>query len=135
MTNCPCGNQLPFNECCGLYIENHIAAPTPSTLMRSRYSAYRLCNIDYIAKTMKGAAAKDFDFAATKQWAQSVQWLGLTVVSEKMKSSTKGFVIFEAKYSEKGHIRVMREKSEFHLIEGHWYYVAGKTLNPHQGLA
>jgi len=135
MTDCACGHQKPYNECCGLYIEGNIAAPNPEALMRSRYSAYHFRNINYLAKTMKGEAAKDFDHAATEQWAEQLTWISLTVSSHKMKTLTQGFVIFEAKYSEKGQVRVMREKSEFHLIEGHWYYVAGKALNPHQGIS
>ncbi len=134
MFDCPCGNQKPYAECCGLYIESDNAAPTPAALMRSRYSAYSQANVDYIAKTMQGEAAFGFDKAASKQWAEQVTWLGLTVTSEKMKSPKIGFVIFEAKYSEKGQVRVIREKSEFHLINNRWYYVAGKTLNPHQGI-
>lgn len=133
MLDCPCGTQKPYSACCGLYIENEVAAPTPVALMRSRYSAYSQANVDYIANTMQGEAAKGFDIEATKQWAKQVTWLGLTVTSEKMKTPTKGFVIFEVKYSENGQVRVIREKSEFHLIDHRWYYVAGKTLNPHQG--
>jgi SEC-C motif-containing protein len=134
MLDCPCGNKTPYAACCGLYIESNVAAPTPEALMRSRYSAYSQANVDYVAKTMQGIAAKGFDFEASKHWAQQVTWLGLTVTSQKMKTPKIGFVIFEAKYSEKGEVRIIREKSEFHLINDRWYYVAGKTLNPHKGI-
>jgi len=135
MNNCPCGLNKPYHDCCGLYIENKMNAPTPETLMRSRYTAYSLCHIDYIANTMKGKAALGFDKESAKRWSQQLTWLSLEVTSQKMKSPTVGFVIFEVKYLENGQIRVMREKSEFHKIDEKWYYVAGKSLNPHKGTA
>lgn len=131
--DCPCGTNKPYSECCGLYIESEVGAPTPEALMRSRYSAYSLGNIDYIGKTMQGDAAKDFDVEGTKRWADGIKWLSLAITSQKMKTPSKGFVIFEATYLENGKERILREKSEFHFIKGHWYYVAGKMLNPHKG--
>lgn len=132
MDLCPCGLLKPYDHCCGLYIESDHKAPTPACLMRSRYTAYARGNIDYIAKTMTGIAAKDFDIEATQQWADHIQWLSLEVTSHKMKTPTLGFVIFEARYLENGQIRTIREKSEFHRINEQWYYVAGKMLNPHK---
>lgn len=133
MNLCPCGLLKPYEQCCGQYIESDHAAPTPESLMRSRYTAYCRCNINYIAKTMQGIAAKDFDFEATQDWANRIQWLSLEVNSHKIKTPTQGFVIYEARYLENGQIKTLREKSEFHRIKEQWYYVAGKMLNPHKG--
>ncbi|MGE3319358.1 MAG: YchJ family protein [Candidatus Berkiella sp.] len=133
MNHCPCGHNIPYQQCCGQYIENEIDAPTPEALMRSRYTAYSLSKIDYVASTMKGNAALGFDKESAKRWSQSLTWLSLEVSSHKMKSPTVGFVIFEVKYLENGKTRIMREKSEFHKIDEKWYYVAGKSLNPHKG--
>lgn len=133
MNVCPCGLLKPYEQCCGQYIDSHIAAPTPESLMRSRYTAYSLGNINYIAKTMKGIAANGFDLEETERWAGNIQWLSLEVTSHKIKTPTIGFVIFEARYLENGQIKTMREKSEFHRINEQWYYVAGKMLNPHKG--
>lgn len=135
MTHCPCGHHKPYNECCGQYIQGLLAAPTPEALMRSRYTAYSISDVDYIANTMKGKALLGFDKDSAKRWSQQLTWLSLEVTSEKMKSPTVGFVIFEVKYLENGQTRVMREKSEFHKIDEKWYYVAGKSLNPHKGTA
>lgn len=133
MNHCPCGETKPFSECCGQYIEKGLAAPTPEALMRSRYSAFVVGNLEYLSQTMKGKAAKEFDMDETKLWLTNVIWLSLTVTSTKIKTPKIGFVTFEARYQANGQLHVMREKSEFHFDEGHWYYVAGKALNPHIG--
>lgn len=133
MNQCPCGLARLYNDCCGQYIEQHLAASTPEALMRSRYSAYVMRNITYIQQTMRGIAAKDFSAEKTQQWLEEVTWISLHVSAAKMKNPSLGFVTFEARYHMAGKLHVMREKSEFHLQDGHWYYVAGKAMNPHIG--
>lgn len=98
--------------------------------MRSRYSAYAVGDLSYIMNTMQGSPVKDFDKEDTAQWLQDVHWEGLTVINHKMKSSTVGFVSFEARYSFKGAKQAIIEKSEFRKINDKWFYVGGKPLNP-----
>lgn len=133
MRDCPCGLPTPYHDCCGQYIEQDLAAPTPEALMRSRYTAFVLGKIAYIQQTMRGIAAKDFSPEKTQQWLDEVTWISLHVSAAKMKTPRLGFVTFEARYHMAGKLHVMREKSEFHLIENRWYYVAGKAMNPHIG--
>jgi len=128
---CPCCSEQPYRDCCAPFIEEHQLPPTPATLMRSRYSAFALGHLDYIQATMQGTAAKRFKRDEAVEWIANIEWQKLIVVSEKMKTPTKGYVIFEAPYLFKGEKQIMREKSEFHKIEGRWFYVDGKTLNPH----
>ena len=90
--------------------------------MRSRYSAYTLANIDYIAATMAGAAAQGFDPIEAKRWAQSVVWERLEVLHSSQHED-EGEVFFKAYFSEGGKSRVLAEHSLFKRINGRWMYI------------
>ena len=44
---CPCGRNQTYAACCGRYHGGE-AAPDAESLMRSRYSAYVLKDVDYL---------------------------------------------------------------------------------------
>lgn len=124
--NCPCGSEKTYKQCCEPY-HRHVNAPTAEALMRSRYSAFCLNHIDYIAQTMRDSAATDFDAAETKAWSASVYWLGLQIIETADDPDDKhhAFVEFIARFMRKDKLQCIHERSEFRCIEGHWYYVAG----------
>ena len=124
-TSCPCGSKKPFKYCCGQYISGKSLPETPEALMRSRYTAYTKANIQYIQDTMRGPAAEGFNPAEARAWAKSAQWKGLTVVNSHMETDTKGFVEFIARYRTNQEDQEIRENSEFHYIDGRWYYIRG----------
>jgi len=125
MKNCPCGSTKLYLKCCGSFIEGKNLPETPEKLMRSRYTAYTMANIPYIEKTMRGPASKDFNRKEALTWAKSVTWLGLKVISTQTLSA-QGFVEFIASFRTKNHIQTIEEISEFHFLDGKWYYVNGK---------
>lgn len=125
MEICPCHSGKQYNECCGPFIEGKSSPQTPEQLMRSRYSAYTVFNIDYIGRTMRGPALKDFDKRETENWARQIEWQGLEVLNSGMKDHD-GFVEFIAKYKNGGKAEQIHEVSEFHRKDGKWYYVDGK---------
>lgn len=129
-TICFCGNERPYQECCGRFISGSEYPETPEQLMRSRYSAYVQVNIDYIADTMKGPAAEGFDKETSKAWAESVRWIRLKVISAEFDDHPdKGFVEFVAVFREGGGAaQKIQERSEFHRIDGRWYYWDGVTV-------
>jgi SEC-C motif domain protein len=126
LKTCPCGSNNAIEECCARYI-NGDAAPTPEALMRSRYTAYVQANIDYIAATMRGNAAKDFNQEEAKNWCQQITWEGLTIIKAKPpgKHLTTGTVEFVALYRHEGRLHRMHEVSKFKRIQGRWYYMDG----------
>ena len=130
MTQCPCGLKKAYDDCCGPFLDGKALPKTPEALMRSRYTAFTKADIDYVAKTMKGNAIKDFDRQETKSWMQRSQWLSLEVLDSGIEKDnpSKGFVDFIAKYIEGKKARTMHEVSEFHLENGRWYYVDGKFV-------
>lgn len=126
MTICPCGSSKAFAECCGVYISGITPAPTPETLMRSRYTAYSMANISYIARTMQGPASVDFNEPEAEQWAKEVNWLGLTVLHAS-EENDRGFVEFIARYAHHNQVHELKELSEFKRVDGRWYYIDGKS--------
>lgn len=124
-TLCPCGTGKSYLDCCGIFITNQKPAPTPETLMRSRYTAYTQANVDYIARTMKSPASDHFDADDARKWAQQVKWLKLEV-KKASQQDTVGFVEFVAYFSANNKQQAMHETSEFHFEDGQWFYVRGK---------
>jgi SEC-C motif-containing protein len=129
MPNCPCGSNKNYGECCGIYINDQAKPETPEELMRSRYTAYTQANIDYIRRTMKAPALNHFNAESAKQWAMTVQWLGLEVIRSSL-DNAKGYVEFIAHFSAQSKKDSIHELSEFHALDGQWYYVDGKHNQP-----
>ncbi len=128
--NCPCNSGKSYNECCQHFISGKQLPQTPEQLMRSRYTAFTQANIDYIQQTMIGAALKNFDAKQTALWAKQANWLGLMVVKAKPGeiADKQGFVEFIARFREQGTLQKIHELSEFHCIDGRWFYVNGRHL-------
>jgi SEC-C motif-containing protein len=121
---CPCGSKLEYINCCQSFIEGKLLPQTPEQLMRSRYTAYSLANIDYIQETMFGDALQDFDAVDAKEWAQSIKWLKLEVIRSSMSAEDKGLVEFIAYYRYQNKKHQLHEVSQFELINQRWYYTS-----------
>lgn len=80
MMMCPCGSNQTYETCCQLYHLGLVAADA-QTLMRSRYSAFVVGDIDYIIKTTLPAQAKLLDRQALQAWSDEMTWLGLEIKS------------------------------------------------------
>lgn len=125
ISDCPCGSQIEYKACCGVYHQGEQAAPTPDALMRSRYTAYSLGNIDYIKRTMQGKPLVGFNAQEAEAWAKAVEWVGLEIVKVKNVSSKLGYVEFIARFIENGNNQSIHERSEFRYSDGQWFYVDG----------
>lgn len=128
MTTCPCGSSQIFDDCCSPYINTGKRVPTAEALMRSRYTAYTLGDIDYISRTHDSSANEDFDRKGAKEWADKAEWLGLDIIrTEKgREGDSKGQVEFKAHYRLKGKDHVLHEISEFVHKKGIWYFLDGR---------
>lgn len=126
MEQCPCGSTRLFSACCQPFLSGQALAETPEQLMRSRYTAYTLADIDYIAKTMRPPASLHFDRKSSLAWANRIHWLKLDVLQSSVHDD-KGYVEFEAHYAEQDKHYVLHEISEFQRLEGEWFYVDGET--------
>lgn len=86
--------------------------------------------MDYIKKTMRPPAS--LAHSAKRSHNKHVKWLGLNVLNSTIhpEDPSIGFVEFKAKYIEKNLPGVIHENSEFHFINGRWFYVDGSTNQP-----
>ena len=81
MTPCPCGTGRTYDGCCGPVISGSKPAATAETLMRSRYTAYSLGEIDHVGNSHDPETRSEFDADDARQWSQKAEWQGLEVLS------------------------------------------------------
>jgi SEC-C motif domain protein len=144
---CPCRvlsqSPLSFAECCEPLINGHTKASTAEQLMRSRYSAYTLGNIDYLIQSWWPDQQQDLDRAAIAEWANNSDWRGLTVhrTERGAPNHDNGRVEFTAYWLDKltggqAQLQSHRENSLFKKLNGRWYFVQEDALaeeeNTHQ---
>jgi SEC-C motif domain protein len=120
---CPCGSDKVYTGCCGLYISAGELPPTPEALMRSRYTAFKNGNDEYIARTQKEAK--------TAPTNKTTHWLKLEVLSTSLaeNNAQEAVVEFKAYYQYRGQKHVLHEISEFCLEKGQWLYLDGEIIH------
>lgn len=121
---CNCNSGLEYNNCCELYISGKKIPDTPEQLMRSRYTAYTIANIDYIFDTMRDSALKEACPKESLKWAKNSKWLGLKILKSSIdKDNITGDVEFIASYIIENKKHDLKEHSKFKKYDGKWYYV------------
>ena len=131
---CPCrvkdSAQLKLEECCGPYLKGTKPAPTAESLMRARYSAYSVKNIDYIDQTQTHEKGEEFDKAEALKWAEGSEWLGLEIVKTQrgQEADKDGIVEFIAHYKDKasGTELSHHETSSFIKTNDGWKFKEGQ---------
>ncbi len=131
---CPCDSGLPYADCCEPYISGARKAPTPEALMRSRYSAYALQIMPYLASTLHPSQRHDYDEDGAARWAKESEWDGLEVleVSADSEDPSRGMVEFRARYRRRGEKLVHHERAEFRKSGDSWYFFDGKMVGASQ---
>ncbi|PVZ84778.1 hypothetical protein C9426_21730 [Serratia sp. S1B] len=124
---CPCCSGLPYHTCCQPFITGEQFAPSPQSLMRSRYSAYMLQDVDYLITTWHPDCQAELWRSGIVSSFANTEWLGLTIVEETTGSNAdEGFVEFIARFTESGNSpKMMHERSRFLRLEQRWYYIDG----------
>jgi SEC-C motif domain protein len=125
MTECSCGSTLAFEQCCGPVLAG-TPAKTPEALMRSRYSAYVLGNMDHIDRTFAPEVRNDFDRTKAERTASETEWLGLEVIRSSQEGD-KGVVEFSFRFRHKQQELTQHEISTFRRTDGRWLYVDSKV--------
>lgn len=119
---CYCGSNIPFGECCSLYINGIQKAPSAVALMRSRYTAYVIQNADYLIATTHLSTRKLFSKEEILTWSQENKWLRLEVLA-----STETTVTFKAYFLDSEMKAQMHHEHSTFKREGDvWYYVTGE---------
>ncbi|HEB79240.1 MAG TPA: hypothetical protein ENI79_02030 [Rhodospirillales bacterium] len=127
MTLCPCGSGQDLDGCCGPII-NGAPAPTAEALMRSRYTAFALGDIGYLADTLSPDIRGGFDQVEAESTANDAKWRGLEVraVTDGGEDDEAGSVEFMARFKLRGKQRVHHELAEFRREKGRWMCVGGQ---------
>jgi SEC-C motif domain protein len=121
---CPCGSGHTLSHCCGrFHLGGALAgqAPTAEALMRSRYSAYVLDQLDYLLATWHPSTRP----AALDPNASGLRWLGLTVRHHRALGADRAEVSFVARSKLGGRAHRLEEVSRFVREDGRWFYVDG----------
>ncbi|MBI9074152.1 MAG: YchJ family protein [Desulfatibacillum sp.] len=132
MSQCPCGSEKEYEACCQPLIKGEAEAKTAEALMRSRYTAYSLAEIEYIGATIDPERNEDFDEKSARDWAENSQWHGLEVVSTRKggEDDETGQVEFIASYTQSNARTKHHELAEFRKIDGKWFFVDGEAVAP-----
>ena len=125
MTACPCGSGLGLEECCGPIVAG-APAPTPDALMRSRYTAYVLRDLDHVERTHAPEIRGDFNRAEAARATGEIEWLGLDV-RQASASGDSGTVEFAIRFRRAGQELTQHEVSSFRRVDGSWLYAGGKV--------
>jgi len=125
---CPCGSGKMYANCCKPYIKRKENAPTPEALMRSRYSAYVLHEIDYILDTCKENMKTHRQ--NIEDWSNNSVWLGLEIIETNIEVfGDKGWVEFKAIYEQAKLKNIHHEIASFEKKDEKWLYSAGKIFS------
>lgn len=132
MSECPCGSGRPYSECCEPYLKGDSSPATAEQLMRSRYSAYVMGEVDYIHNSLHPDHRADHDLEAARKWSRDSEWLGLEIIatSEGRDGDETGVVEFKASYRDRSGVHQAHEISHFEMVDGRWMYVDGDMPKP-----
>jgi SEC-C motif-containing protein len=117
---CPCGG-TSYDACCGPLLRGERPAATAEELMRSRYTAYAVGDVDHVWRTWHPRTRP-----AEVTPDPGLVWRGLTVLRTEAggPDDDTGVVEFRAEHdSPRGSLH---EVSRFERRGGRWFYVAAR---------
>ena len=129
---CPCGSRSSYPACCGRYVDGAELPETPDVLMRSRYSAYAVGDVDYIVNTTdpEGEAWEEDEVEwreSVAQFARRCDFYGVDILSCEV-DGDRGTVKFHAKLKRARADTSFTELSYFVRQDGRWLYTSGESM-------
>ncbi|HUH86664.1 MAG TPA: YchJ family metal-binding protein [Pusillimonas sp.] len=123
-TQCPCGSTVNYDACCGRWHHGplRLMAPDAAALMRSRYTAFVLDELDYLLDTWHPSTRP----AALDKNEPGTQWLGLEVRGHWQNDQNHATVEFVARSRHNGRALRLHETSRFVREDGIWLYLDGE---------
>ncbi len=133
--NCPCGYIVNdkvalYSECCEPFISGLSKPIHCEQLMRSRYTAYSLANVDYLIATWHPSKQPSLNRQDLLQSASNTEWMRLQVVNSHQQGE-RGIVEFNAWFKDidgeglNHPINCLHETSRFEKMGDQWFYVDG----------
>lgn len=124
MDPCPCGTGRDATECCLPVIRRERSAATAEELMRSRYTAFVVNDVDWIMDSHHPETVDEVDRDEVGQWASGSEWLGLRIRDTEagQEGDDEGIVSFRARYKVQGQQVDHVERARFVRDEGEWRF-------------
>lgn len=122
---CPCGSGLDYSLCCQPYLRGERVAERASQLMRSRYTAFVVHDVDWLISSWHPSCQAAQMRESIVAGFANTHWLGLTIFDEVPEKCGESFVSFVARYEENGVPGAIIERSRFLKEQGQWYYIDG----------
>jgi SEC-C motif-containing protein len=122
---CPCGSSKTLGDCCLPFIRGECNPASAEQLMRSRYTAHLLLEIDYLWNTWSPEQRLRSSPADIRAWAESCEWLGLQILATEkgLANDETGMVEFMALFRCEGELHQHHERSRFRKTLGKWIYI------------
>ena len=121
---CPCCSKKYYIDCCQPIHSNPNSADSCENLMRSRYSAFVLCDISFLKFTQYPSKRELHNYKEIENWTKRVIWKKLEIIkSDGSINLNSGFVEFKAYFIENGSLDYIHGKSTFIYENLQWYYV------------
>lgn len=125
---CPCGRPQTFAACCGSILAGERPAATAEDLMRSRFTAHAVGDYKYLHRTYLETARRPY---VEESDHGDLTWTRLLIHHhENGPRPDRATVDFSAYFDDQGQEGVLQEKSEFHRIDGVWYYARTLRTGP-----
>ncbi|MGY6647647.1 YchJ family protein [Wenyingzhuangia sp. IMCC45574] len=122
---CSCGSKKSYKTCCEVIHKDIHKAATPLDLMKSRYTAYVMGNIEFLMLSHHSSTRPVDEKREIAAWAKSVAWIKLEIIEASSVNKEEGFVTFRAYFFEKKLQEEIYETSRFVKENGHWTYIDG----------
>lgn len=123
--SCPCGLAESYENCCLRIHSDLKVATTAEKLMRARYTAFAVQNIDFLVHTYHPSTRGEQEPEAIAQWAAENRWIGLEIIH-----ATANTVEFKAHFLDASmQAHTHHERSTFKEFEGCWYFVDGLLVS------
>jgi SEC-C motif domain protein len=123
---CPCG-RAAYRDCCQPLHQGVSKPDSAEALMRSRYSAFALGQVDYLAET---ALEPIGDLASLRSFCQSTHFFRLEILD-----ATERDVHFKASSIQSGQLVTHVERSQFVSHQERLKYLGGEATFTNEKIA
>jgi SEC-C motif-containing protein len=124
MDPCPCGSGQSAAECCIPVIKRERSAATAEELMRSRYTAFVMNDVDWIMDSHHSDTVGEIDRDEVERWSAGSEWMGLKIRETEAGGAddSEGIVSFRARYKVQGQQVDHVERAHFEREDGEWKF-------------
>ena len=128
---CPCLTGKPYKNCCEPLHKGKRKALTAEELLRARYSAFVVSDIDFIISSHHSKTSGEVNRDEITKWSKDSKWEGLVILQKEAgeEADSSGTIVFHAKYVLEGELQNHYEKATFEKEEGAWKFYDAQGLS------